>query len=89
MSRHLDPSEPLELSLKPDFGYPPPDLLFKTAVLRKATIRFVPLAHDWSKCVKFSGVICIYMLGTNEKLKPNEKCLNKRLAIGMCWCWLN
>ena len=29
---HLDPSEPLELSLEPDLGYPPPDPLFKTTV---------------------------------------------------------
>ena len=72
MSRHLDPSEPLELSLKPDLGYPPPDPLFKATVLRKATFTFVSLAHDWSKCVKFAGVICIYMLGTNEKLHKTK-----------------
>ena len=29
---HLDPPEPLELSLEPDLGYPPPDPLFKTTV---------------------------------------------------------
>ena len=30
--QHLDPPEPLELSLEPDLGYPPPDPLFKTTV---------------------------------------------------------
>ena len=29
---HQDPPEPLELSLKPDLGYPPPDPPFKTTV---------------------------------------------------------
>ena len=28
----MDPSQPLELSLEPDLGYPPPDPLFKTTV---------------------------------------------------------
>ena len=29
---HLDPPEPLELSLEPALGYHPPDPLFKTTV---------------------------------------------------------
>ena len=31
--KYLDPPEPLELSLEPDLGYPPPDPPFKTTVI--------------------------------------------------------
>ena len=50
---HLDPPEPLELSLEPDLGYPPPDPLFKTTVGPLGTIwgwglRFACYGHTTS-----------------------------------------